>query len=40
MRIVFDWNRFRMSMLEMEAVPQRCIPYVQIGLSFVLYEKF
>jgi hypothetical protein len=26
MRIAFDWKRFRISMLEVEAVPQSCIP--------------
>jgi hypothetical protein len=33
MRMVFDWKRPRISMLEVKAVPQSCIPYVQIGLS-------
>jgi hypothetical protein len=31
-----DWNRSRISMLEVEAVPQSCIPQVQMGLSMVL----
>jgi hypothetical protein len=35
----FDWKRPRISMLEVEAVPQSCIPYVQIGLSIVLYMR-
>jgi hypothetical protein len=26
MRKAFDWNRSRISMLEVEAVPQSCIP--------------
>jgi hypothetical protein len=36
MRKTLDWNRSRISMLEVEAVPQSCIPYVQMGLSMVL----
>jgi hypothetical protein len=32
----FDWKRSRISVLEVEAVPQSCIPEVQIGLSIVL----
>jgi hypothetical protein len=30
MRKAFDWKHCRMSMLEVEAVPHSCIPYVQI----------
>jgi hypothetical protein len=26
MRMTLDWNRSRVSMLEVEAVPQSCIP--------------
>jgi hypothetical protein len=36
MRKAFDRKRSRISMLELEAVPQSCVPYVQIGLSIVL----
>jgi hypothetical protein len=39
MRKAFDWKRSRISMLEVKAVPQTCIPYVQIGLSIVLYMR-
>jgi hypothetical protein len=39
MRKDFDWNPSRISMLEVEAVPQSCIPQVQIGLSIVLYVR-
>jgi hypothetical protein len=39
-RKVFDWKRSRISMLELEAVLQSCIPQVQIGLSIVLYLLF
>jgi hypothetical protein len=39
MRKAFDWKRSRISMLEVEAVPQSCIPQVQIGLSVVLYMR-
>jgi hypothetical protein len=35
----FDCKRFRISMLEVEAVPQSYIPQVQIGLSIVLYMR-
>jgi hypothetical protein len=35
----FDWKRPRISMLEVEALPQSCIPQVQIGLSNVLYMR-
>jgi hypothetical protein len=38
MRMAFDWKRSGISMLEVEAVPQSCIPY-QIGLSIVLYMR-
>jgi hypothetical protein len=37
MRKAFDRNRSRISMLEVEAVHQSCIPLVQIGFSIVLY---
>jgi hypothetical protein len=36
MRKAFGWKRSMMSMLEVEAVPQSCIPQVLIGLSIVL----
>jgi hypothetical protein len=36
MRKAFDWKRSRFPMLEVEAVPQTCFPYVQIRLSIVL----
>jgi hypothetical protein len=39
MRKAFDWNLLRISMLEVEAVPHSCMPYVQMGLSME-YEKF
>jgi hypothetical protein len=39
MRKAFDWKRSRISMFEVEAVPQSCIPQVQIGLSIVLYMR-
>jgi hypothetical protein len=39
MRKAFDWKRSRISVLEVEAVPQSCIPQVQIGLSIVLYMR-
>jgi hypothetical protein len=39
MRKAFDWKRSRISMLEMEAVPQSCIRQVQIGLGIVLYMR-
>jgi hypothetical protein len=35
----FDSKCSRMSMLEVEATPQSCIPYVQIGLTIVLYMR-
>jgi hypothetical protein len=37
MRKAFEWKFSRISMLEVEAIPQSCIPKVQIGLSIVLY---
>jgi hypothetical protein len=37
-RKAFDWKR-RISMLEVEAIHQSCIPSVQIGLSIVLYMR-
>ena len=33
------WKRCKISMLEWEAVPQRGIPYVNIGFSTVLYNR-
>jgi hypothetical protein len=39
MRKTFDWKRSRISMLEVEAVPQSCIPQVQIGFSIVLFMR-
>jgi hypothetical protein len=39
MRKAFGWKHSRISMLEMEAIPQSSIPQVQIGLSIVLYTK-
>jgi hypothetical protein len=39
MRKAFDWKRSRIPMLEVEAVPQSCIPQVQIGLSIILYMR-
>jgi hypothetical protein len=41
-RKAFDWKHSRISMLEVDAVPQSCIPQVQIGLSIdrFIYEKF
>jgi hypothetical protein len=36
MRKAFDWKRSRISMLEVEAVPQSCILYVLTVLSFGL----
>jgi hypothetical protein len=38
-RRAFDWKRSRMSMLDVEAVPQSWMPYVQIGLRVVLYRS-
>jgi hypothetical protein len=38
-RKAFDLKRSRISMLEVEAVPQNCIPKAQIGLSIVLYMR-
>jgi hypothetical protein len=35
MRKTLDWNRSRISMLEVEAVPQNCIPWVQMGLNMI-----
>jgi hypothetical protein len=37
MRKAFDWNRSRISMLEVEAVLQSCILKVQIALNIVLH---
>jgi hypothetical protein len=37
MHKAFHWNRSRISMLEVEAGFQGCIPHVQIGLSIVVY---
>jgi hypothetical protein len=39
MRKAFDWKRPRISMLEVEAVPQSCILQAQIGSSTVLYMR-
>jgi hypothetical protein len=39
MRKAFDWKRSRISMLEVETVPQSCIPLVQIGLGIVLHMR-
>jgi hypothetical protein len=39
MRKAFDWKHSRIYMLEVEAVPQSCIPTVQIGVSIVLYKR-
>jgi hypothetical protein len=39
MRKAFDWKRSKISMLDVEAVPQSCIPQVQIGLSIALYKR-
>jgi hypothetical protein len=38
-RKALDWKRSIISMLEVEAIPQSCIPLVQIGLSIVLYMR-
>jgi hypothetical protein len=35
MRKILDWNRSIISMLEVEAVPQSCIPEDQMGLSMI-----
>jgi hypothetical protein len=37
MRKAFDWKRYRIYILEVEAVPQSCVSQVQIGLSIALY---
>jgi hypothetical protein len=39
MHNVFNWKRSKISMLEVEAIPQNCIPEVQIGLSIALYKR-
>jgi hypothetical protein len=39
MRKAFDWKRSWIYMLKGEAIPQSCIPQVQIGLSIVLYMR-
>jgi hypothetical protein len=39
MRKTLDWNHSRISMFEVEAVPQSCIPKVQMGLSMVLWSS-
>jgi hypothetical protein len=35
---VLDWKLCNISILEFEAVPQICTPYVQIGLVTTLYK--
>jgi hypothetical protein len=35
-RRAFDWKRSSVSMLEVDVIPQSCIPYIQISLSIVL----
>jgi hypothetical protein len=35
----FHWKCSRISMLEVEAIPQSCILQVQISLSIVLYLR-
>jgi hypothetical protein len=37
MRKTLDWKHSWICMFEVEAVPHRCIPQVQIGLSIALY---
>jgi hypothetical protein len=39
MRKAFDWKLSRISMFEVEAVPQSFISSVHIGLSIVLYMR-
>jgi hypothetical protein len=39
MRKAFDWKRYRISISEVEALPQSCIQQVQIGLGIVLYIR-
>jgi hypothetical protein len=39
MRKAFDLNRSRIYMQEVDAVPQSCIPYVQIGLSIAIFMR-
>jgi hypothetical protein len=38
-RRVLDWKRWRISVLELEAVPRSWIPYVHVGLSTALYRS-
>jgi hypothetical protein len=37
MRRAFDWKRSRISILEVDAVPQSCMPYVQMESRSELY---
>jgi hypothetical protein len=39
MHKALDWKCSRISMLEVEAIPQNCILSVEIGLSIVLYMR-
>jgi hypothetical protein len=39
MHKAFDWKHSIISMWEVEAVPQSCIPQVQIGLSIVFHRN-
>jgi hypothetical protein len=40
MHKVFDWKRSKIWVLEVEAVPQSCIAYIQIGFEYCfIYEK-
>jgi hypothetical protein len=39
MRKAFDWKISGISMLEVEAVPQSCIPSVQIVMCIALYMR-
>jgi hypothetical protein len=41
MRKAFDWKRSRFSMLEVETVPQSCIPLSPDWFEyFSMYDKF
>jgi prepilin signal peptidase PulO-like enzyme (type II secretory pathway) len=33
------WKHSRISMFEVEALPQSCIPYIQIGLIIAMYKR-
>ena len=35
---ILDWKPSRVSMLEFDAVPHSCIPYVHTGFRMVLYK--